>query len=307
MVSIKWGLPGLLLAVHLFASAYAGERDSILKEARSYELTEKGARFRTTTTVTVFPRKDGRFNIDASCLNNHEKDWTGIGSLEKDGWIHFSWEDNFLRKGEGAIQLLDHGAKVDFCPYGRAGASPQILPWTGEPVMANARTRPTGYSIHLPGSYTYRNLKSSIDITVELKPQKNEKVNISIDIAMDTNGDDMTMLEGTAVWKQGDILEFFARDFDSSDPAKGQLHFSSPNNAIMTITSYTTTNSRKKAVIRRFNAAQIHLRRDSESDSRPHLVWSKPADYRQVDRQYHRLDGSHIGPAGYSFPGEPRT
>ncbi len=156
---------------------------------------------------------------------------------------------------------------MDFYPYGQVGAQPQILPWTEEPVLAKARTRPSGYLIRLPGSYEYKTLNSPIDITVDLKARKNEKVNISIDIAMEANGDDMTMLEGTAVWKQGDILEFFARDFDSSDPAKGQLHFLSPNNAIMTITWYAAKNPRKRAVIKRVNAAQIHLRRNSESDN----------------------------------------
>ena len=36
MVSIKWGLPGLLLAAHLFAPAYAGERDSIPHESKTH-------------------------------------------------------------------------------------------------------------------------------------------------------------------------------------------------------------------------------------------------------------------------------
>jgi hypothetical protein len=255
---------GVLHAVFL-APLESQETTPTLKEARTYELTKgKGSEYPSTTTATVLPRKDGRFDVSVSIVNRREREINGTGALEKDGLIRFPWIDNFGRKGNGAVRLLDHGTKLDLnptsCPYSR----PWILPWTRQPVLANIHTTPSGYVIHLPG--TYENLSGDPKVSVYLDPIRRGKVKISADIPLGSKSDDSIWFDGTGTWKDGDILSFSGTDFPEHDLEKGQLHLISVNRAIIIITSVSTKNFSKRAQIRKFNAKQLILMRNLQDD-----------------------------------------
>jgi hypothetical protein len=241
----------------------------IPKEARCYQLIEdKGTDRETFKRATVCRMCDGKFYVAVWAPPiKHEWECDGIGELEKDGWIHYSWSDNFRRKGNGAVRFLDHGTKVAVNSDCKPDDSPSdlskyswILPWTRKPVLADVRTAPHGYLIHLPVAYQDQNEGFN---RITLWPQKEGKVRIVAHVDLIPRGDDSSVfLQSTGSWKDGDLLVFSFIDELTKDRGQGIVHFLSPDKVILTLTYSFTKNPAKKAQAREFNAKQLPLLRD---------------------------------------------
>jgi hypothetical protein len=256
-------LTAALLVLLLSGLLPAKGTTPVLLEARQYSLTQgEGSKFPNMTTVTICPRKDGRFDVDVSFVNWHEWGFSGMGAMEKDGWIRFQWVNDRGSEGTSLVYLLDCATRVKLNLNPFPDHRPLILPWTKEPVLDHARTSPGGYLIHLPGDY----LSDKDAAYISLKPAKGGKVKISADVSC-SKPEDSIHMEGYGTWAEGDILRFDGKDFPDPDTEEGQLHFVSPNKAVLVFTSSTTKSPTKQAQMRRLKARQVVLERELSDDA----------------------------------------
>jgi hypothetical protein len=239
----------------------------IPKEARQYQLIEdKGTDSETFTMVTICPMGNDKFYVAVQVLNKHESEFDGMGKLEKDGWIHFFWSDNFRRKGRSAVRFLDYATKVaiDYSDNNSANIYSYscTVPWTRKPVLADVRTAPHGYLVHLP--VVYQNRDEGFNY-ITLWPQREGKVRIIVYVRLTPQGENSNIvLRSTGTWKDGDLLVFSFVDELAKDRGQGVLHFLSADKVILTLTYSFTNNPARKAQAREFNAKQLPLLRDED-------------------------------------------
>ncbi len=265
-------LLGAFVVLSVFPSSLRAEVPVwIPKDARSYRSIEnEGTDRETFTRATVYRMRDGKFYVAVSAPPpKHEWECDGIGELERDGWIHFPWSDNFRRKGIGAVHFLDHGTKLAVNTNCSLGDSPSelskgswVLPWTGKPVLVDVRTAPHGYLIRLPAAYENKGENFNY---VTLTPQNGGKVKVIGGISLVPRGDSNgVFLLTTGIWGDGDRLIFTFSDNQTKDRGEGIIHFLSSDKIVLTLKYTFTQNPKRKAQAREFNAKKLLLLRNRD-------------------------------------------
>lgn len=257
----------------IFTSCLRAEEPAwIPKDARSYQsIEDKGTDQETFRRATVCRMRDGKFYVAVwAPPPRHEWKCDGMGELGKDGWIHFSWLDNFSRKGTGAVRFLDHETKLAVNTDCQPGNSPSdlfknswILPWTRKPVLVDVRTSPHGYLIQLPAAYENREEDFNY---LTLLPQSGGRVRIVGSVHLIPQGSDRSsvVLITTGVWQNGDQLVFSLNDDQTKNRGKGIIHFLSPDKVVLTLTYISSGDPKKKAQAQEFNALNLTLLRNGD-------------------------------------------
>jgi hypothetical protein len=114
-----------------------------LTTPREYLYTASEGKYEISTGVVIYPAKDGKFEIGGHLYRTpgKAKDFGGTGKLNKDGLIHFSWQDSFEKKGNGTLRFIEGGEKIALM-MGAANYE-WILTWTENPVKLDVHTQPS--------------------------------------------------------------------------------------------------------------------------------------------------------------------